>query len=572
MKPLESIWGTLKQPKFKKMLSEERNTRIQFTYQNILVGCTNIIAVLFIAIYLQSQLLLIGGILGFVVILISLQLIKNSRHHTAVHLINLFFTAFLFMIPFSIGNLQLVPASFLVMLITTSLAFKNKIIVLAYLVFFCICGVVYIYLLEYSPYVLKLDKSTNFVLNSTLIIVLITYIYFADIFYKRIYLLQQQQLKITEQRYKVMVSNIDDMLLILDEKGKIEYASPSVEKTIGYSAEEMIGEKEQDNLHPEDRKAVLDIYEANAKDLLGKTINQEYRVKKKNGEWIWCDCSITFYKDEVSRQIKLIKVGRDITEKKSVAQALEQKANELNVKNKELKKYIDSNMQLENFAYFASHDLKEPLRTIVGFSQLLEKRYKSTLDQTGQEFLNFIIKAANDMNVLIGDLLEYSRVNTPNEEVHEIDLKGLLENVVANVQNLIEEKKGQVSWNELPPTILGNPVKLKQLFQNLIANALKFNRPEESPSIEINVTDEAQYWQVAVSDNGIGIDPEFHEKIFLIFKKLHSKAEYDGTGIGLALCKKIVEQHKGKIWLESTPGQGTTFYFTLSKNFIGDQS
>jgi light-regulated signal transduction histidine kinase (bacteriophytochrome) len=223
-------------------------------------------------------------------------------------------------------------------------------------------------------------------------------------------------------------------------------------------------------------------------------------------------------------------------------------------------------MQLENFAYIASHDLKEPLRTIGNFSQLLSRQYKEQLEGAGQEYLDFIIGGVKNMNQLIEDLLAYSRVNTEEHTIEKINLNDLLTLIQHGLSNYIDEKKAIIHIDAMPEAILANRTKVKQLFQNLLINAIKFHKPDEKPEVFISFEETNTHWQFKVRDKGIGIEKDFHDKIFLLFKKLHNRRDYQGTGIGLALCKKIVDQHKGKIWVESELGAGTTFLFTLEKN------
>jgi len=256
---------------------------------------------------------------------------------------------------------------------------------------------------------------------------------------------------------------------------------------------------------------------------------------------------------------------RDISDKMEQAKIIQDNVSLLNQKNKELEKYIESNLQLENFAYMASHDLKAPVRTIVSFSQLLKRSAESKLDKSEKDFLSFIIGATHNMQHLIEALLTYARVNTQEQVLTEVPMEDLLDTIRGDLHSLIEEHGAQVQVNGIPNNISADETKLRRLLQNLIQNAIKFHRKDVAPTIKVAGEDKQHYWQFSVSDNGIGIEAEFHEKIFLLFRKLHNQKEYQGTGIGLALCKKIVEQHGGRIWLDSIPGQGTTFYFTIKK-------
>ncbi|MBX2872987.1 MAG: tetratricopeptide repeat protein [Saprospiraceae bacterium] len=234
-------------------------------------------------------------------------------------------------------------------------------------------------------------------------------------------------------------------------------------------------------------------------------------------------------------------------------------------KNAVLEKYIAYNLQLENFAYIASHDLKSPLRNVVSFSQLLARRLKDKITSEEKDYLNFIISGTKEMSSLIDDLLNYSLVQREKLNVEKIAVKELLQRVVDRNQPLIEEAEAAVEIQAPATEIRGDAIKLNQLLENLFTNALKFHQADEKPKVQIKFEEREKEYFFEVKDHGIGIDPQYFEKVFMIFKRLHTKKEYEGTGIGLAICKKIVEQHGGRIWLESQLGEGTSFFFTLPK-------
>ena len=220
-----------------------------------------------------------------------------------------------------------------------------------------------------------------------------------------------------------------------------------------------------------------------------------------------------------------------------------------------------SNEDLEQFAYVASHDLQEPLRMITNYLQLLRQRYKDKLDAGADDFIGFALDGSKRMHQLIHDLLTYSRVGTHGKEFVPTDCAQALANALANLRVAIEESRAEITHDPLP-TVKGDEVQLMQLFQNLIGNAVKF-RGEAVPKIHLGVQRSGAEWEFSVRDNGIGIAPEDFQRIFVVFQRLHSREKYPGTGIGLSVCKKIVERHGGRIWVESKPGQGTTFHFTL---------
>ncbi len=248
-------------------------------------------------------------------------------------------------------------------------------------------------------------------------------------------------------------------------------------------------------------------------------------------------------------------IAADITEKK-LAEI------ELRELSEALKR---SNQELEQFAYVASHDLQEPLRMISSYTQLLEKRYSDKLDQDAKDFINYAVDGANRMQKLIQDLLTYSRVTTRGLPMEIFDAHDALGEAIWNLNLQIQETNALISNDELP-SIKGDKTQLVVVFQNLIGNAIKFRNPDVPPRVHISVQKaegRLGFCTFSIKDNGIGIEEKYFEKLFVIFQRLHGKREYPGTGIGLALVKRIIERHGGKIWLESTPNEGTTFYFNL---------
>jgi PAS domain S-box-containing protein len=256
---------------------------------------------------------------------------------------------------------------------------------------------------------------------------------------------------------------------------------------------------------------------------------------------------------------------RNITLIKEIQAKLAAKVKELESKNEELEKYISSNLELENFAYVASHDLREPLRSIIGFSQLLQQKLGKTDNADVLEYLRFITESAQQMNRLINDLLQYSLVNTEHT-AKNIRTSFVIEKTILNLRELIHQTKAIINVGDLPDTIIGYEPKISQVFQNLIQNAIKFHRPNIAPIVTISSSETPTHWHFRVADNGIGISPEYFDKIFLLFRRLHNRKEFSGSGLGLAICKKIIDQHNGQIWVESTIEQGTTFHFTIAKD------
>ena len=261
---------------------------------------------------------------------------------------------------------------------------------------------------------------------------------------------------------------------------------------------------------------------------------------------------LSMLQKEYRSRIKLIYELQDsLTQLKHTREELEQKSQDL----------ARSNIDLQQFAYAASHDLQAPLRGVEGFVNLFSRRYKGKLDTKADEFIEFIIDGVKRMQVLIKDLLEYSQIGAKEIHWKPMESELAVTQALANLKTAIEESSAIVTYDTLP-RIIGDSSQMSSLFQNLIGNAIKY-RGEEPPKIHISAERKGAKWLFSVNDNGIGIDPNNLDRIFVVFQRLHTREEYEGTGIGLAICKRIVEGHKGNIWIESEPGKGSTFYFTI---------
>jgi len=266
---------------------------------------------------------------------------------------------------------------------------------------------------------------------------------------------------------------------------------------------------------------------------------------------------------ETKRMQMILLAIEDITERKRVERELKQA--------EALKQAVEalelSNKDLEQFAYVASHDLQEPLRMVSSFTQLLAKRYQGKLDKDADDFIDYIVAGAKRMQTLINDLLTYSRVDTRGESFKPMDSEATFSQATANLKVAIEEAEAVITHDPLPPLIADNS-QIVQLFQNLLGNAIKFHG-KEPPRIHVSARQENNEWVFSFRDNGIGIAPEYFDRVFVIFQRLHSREEYPGTGTGLAICKRIVERHGGRIWVESEINKGSTFYFAIPP--VGDK-
>ena len=353
------------------------------------------------------------------------------------------------------------------------------------------------------------------------------------------------------RQYSEMLSTIYDLnpdaiVLTTLSDSKIIDCNQEYLNQIGYTREETIGRTstELNLLNSEERIDYID--ETREKKSVS---NYELRVRRKDGLFIDVQYSARYI--TVNNEPIILNIGHDISNRKMRDKKLKEAMDEL----------IRSNKELERFAYVSSHDLQEPLRMITLYSQLLERRYKDSLDDDADDFIEYIVENAKRMKYLIDDLLEYSRVTSQAKEFENIDFEKLLDNVLSNLSILISENSVNVTHESLP-MVFADKNQMLQVFQNLISNAIKF-RGKVSPKIDISARKVYEEWIFAVKDNGIGISPKHREQIFEVFKRLHTREEYPGTGIGLSIAQKIVERHNGRIWVESELGEGSTFYFTI---------
>ncbi|MBI1280507.1 MAG: PAS domain S-box protein [Anaerolineaceae bacterium] len=360
-----------------------------------------------------------------------------------------------------------------------------------------------------------------------------------------------------QKRLENILANIpgivwESILVPGSDTQRLEFVNSYAEKMLGYPRENWltIPNFGQKITYPDDietsQKEAREIYERG--DL---SASIQFRMIAKNGRIVPVEAHYSILTDENGQIIGTCGLIMDISQRKADEMALQQSTLDL----------TRSNEQLEQFAYVASHDLQEPLRMITSYLQLLERRYKSQLDQDATDFIAYAVDGATRMKALINDLLAYSRVKTGEQNFAQFDSTKALEQAITNLQMQIKETAAEITYGSLPG-IVGNEAQFVQLFQNLLSNSIKFHG-ENPPKVKVSAELNGNVWKFSIQDNGIGIEPQYVDRIFIIFQRLHTKDRYPGTGIGLAICKKVVEHHGGRIWAESTPGTGTTFWFTV---------
>jgi PAS domain S-box-containing protein len=341
-----------------------------------------------------------------------------------------------------------------------------------------------------------------------------------------------------------LLDAVEQAVIATDLEGNIIYWNHYAEVLYGWSAVEVMGRQVVDVVPAASTK------EQAAKLMsrlqVGESWSGEFLVQRRDGTTFPAMVFDSPIYNEQGSLIGIVGVSVDITERKRAEEELQR-----------------SNAELQQFAYVASHDLQEPLRMVSSYTQLLAECYQGQLDAQADKFIAFATEGATRMQQLLEDLLDYSRVSRRPQPFEPINCTTILKDVLTDLAVTMQESSAVVTADSLP-TVLGDRTQLRQLLQNLISNAIKFRR-EEPPVVHISAEPQEDFWLFTVRDNGIGIDPQFAERIFVLFQRLHSRQEYPGTGIGLAICKKIVERHAGRIWVESHLGEGSTFYFTLPR-------
>jgi PAS domain S-box-containing protein len=362
----------------------------------------------------------------------------------------------------------------------------------------------------------------------------------------------QEALRRSEAKFAGIINISSDAIVSVNEEQRITFFNQGAERTFGYAAEAVMGER-LEMLIPEPYRAEHEAHvrRFGTSGVAARRMGERGQIAgcRHSGEIFPADASIS--QTEVDGSRIYTAVLRDVTDRVRAEEALAQQAQEL----------ARSNAELEQFAYVASHDLQEPLRMVASYTQLLARRYRDRLDDDAHEFIGYAVDGVTRMQSLISDLLAYSRVGSRDGAFDRVALDTVLARTLDVLRGTIEETGAEVTADPLP-TVVADAVQIGQVLQNLVGNALKF-RGEAPPRVHVGARREGDEWVISVADNGIGISPEYAQRIFVIFQRLHTRADYPGTGIGLAICKKIVERHGGRIWVDAREGEGSTFSFTL---------
>ncbi|HET8626691.1 MAG TPA: PAS domain S-box protein [Thermomicrobiales bacterium] len=365
-------------------------------------------------------------------------------------------------------------------------------------------------------------------------------------------------LRESREGFRLLVEGVRDYALIrLTPEGRVASWNTGAARLFGYREDEILGAPLARLYPPEDAAGGRPDDELAVATAEGRYEEEGWRARR-DGSRFWAHVTVTALRDEGGALRGYAKVVRDVTARMEAEDRLRRAAAALERQRAELAR---SNAELEQFAYVASHDLQEPLRMVASYTQLLQRRYRGRLDADADEFIAFAVDGATRMQQLIQDLLAYSRVGTRGRPFAPVDTAALVDGVLGDLGARLAETGGAVARGDLP-VVVADPIQLRQVFQNLIDNALKYHGADP-PRVALAAERAGAEWRFAVRDHGIGIAPAYAERVFGLFQRLHTQADYPGTGIGLALCRKIVARHGGRIWLDSAPGRGTTCFFTL---------
>ena len=385
-------------------------------------------------------------------------------------------------------------------------------------------------------------------------------VYFKDVSQRRTI---EERIRQSNERFEKVTEATNDAIWDWDIETNHSYWGKGFNTIFGYDLERQVTNLKAwtKYIHKEDLKKVMDSLDAVIQDASRSNWQQEYRYQKKSGGYAFVMDRGVVIRGKSGKAIRMVGAMSDITQRKTFEESLQKLNEKLDLRAEQL---AISNADLEQFAFVASHDLQEPLRMVTGFLSQLDRKYTHVLDDKGRQYIHFAVDGAKRMRQIILDILEFSKVGRQEIAGEKIDLNKLMHETIAIHGTVIEERDAKIHV-EFLPTVFSQKAPLLQVFQNLIGNALKYTHKDVKPEISVTVSETKAEWTIAIRDNGIGIDAAYFEKIFVIFQRLHAVDEYEGTGMGLAIVKKIIDNLGGKIWLESKEGQGSTFFFTLGK-------
>jgi PAS domain S-box-containing protein len=358
--------------------------------------------------------------------------------------------------------------------------------------------------------------------------------------------LAEVALRESEARFRQLADSMPQMVWTARPDGRIDYYNERWYAFTGYGEEDSVEKGWSSILHPDDAAPCSQQWVASVQS--GEPYAIEYRFwDRQEKRWRWFMGRALAVRDAKGAIVKWFGTYTDIDAQKRVEDELRR-----------------ANQDLEQFAYSASHDLREPLRAVKIYSELLTLRYRTQLDETGREFCDFLRSGATRMEMLVSDLLRYTQISKLDAPLETTDANAAMSETLANLTSAIQDSGAVVTSDDLP-CVRMHSMHLKQLLQNLIGNAIKYSSADRTPVVRVAARQKGEYWEFSVQDNGIGIDPEYKEQVFGLFKRLHSSDQYSGTGIGLAICQRIVERYNGRIWVESQIGQGSTFRFIVPR-------
>jgi len=553
--------------------------RVKAVNRIVLAGVLICLFTTGIGFLIQHVAFIILGISIVLLLLISFYLISRGKYKIGWYLIFTVPIQIFTLLPIFLSISPALLVFFISFQFSILVIFRNPKVLFLYFVFYSFNMVLFTILLFYY-----FPEHINLEVIAALIDIIagIVILYLSLKFYMQTRIINEKILELEENKFKTVFENSPIGIIITKLNGDFEkIVNNSFVHSLGY--EQAILEKMSISqmIYPEDRA----IHQKEFKQLLLGEIGHlklTRRYLHRNGHIVWGTTILSITRDEHGEPNSVITMFLDISEQKSQEVKITRLVEKLKASNAELEDKVNrrtadlsianeelqhSNQDLEQFAYAASHDLKEPLRMISSFVQILERKYSDKIDEKGKEYIKFTVEGASRMSDLISSLLQYSKVGRKESKLRTAKIANLVELKLMDLQQLIEEKNAQVNILKLPEMVICESVQVGIVFYNLINNALKFNN-NETPIVNIGGKERGEDYLFTIQDNGIGIKDKFKEQVFEIFKRLHVREEYEGTGIGLALCRRIIYRHDGDVWFESEIGKGTTFYFTIKKGLL----